>query len=133
MIDAGQAPAEFDVVARDGSAITSATNTGPHLVAFLSPQCDLCHEQLPSFIDYAQRFPGGRNATTAVVIGPPEESERLAARLEPVTRVVFEESGGAMYTAFGVQGFPAYAVVEEGVVRASGYRVESLPAAALAT
>lgn len=132
MLAAGEAPTAFEVAAKDGDRITNATHTDHSLVAFMSPGCDACHEQLPDFIAYAERFPGGRDARVAIVVGAGDGSEELITRLEAVARVVEEEPKGAMSTAFGVNGYPAYAVVDGGVIRASGYRVDQLPATTLA-
>lgn len=131
MLDPGQEPAGFVVTAQDGGVIDSAMLAQRSLVAFLSPGCDLCHEQLPEFIGYAGHFSNGRDATVAVVVGDHEQAHELVSRLTPVAKVVLEDKDGAMCKAFDVKGYPAYAVVDGGVIVASGYRMDSLPAPSL--
>jgi hypothetical protein len=131
MMGPGERPEDFTAVTMDGSMITSNAEHG--LIAFLSPGCKLCHEQLPDFMEYARRFPGGRGATIAVVVGEGPQAEELAARVESVARVVIEAHGGALSTAFKVRGYPAYAILDDGAVQASGYGLDQLrPALAVA-
>ncbi len=129
MLTRGETPAEFAATAEDGGVVTNENVAEHSLVAFMSTGCDACHQQLPQFVSYAEEFAGGRDATVVVVVGTGEVADEMIATLQPLARVVREEHEGPITKAFGVIGFPAYAVLDGGTVRASGYRVDQLPAA----
>jgi thiol-disulfide isomerase/thioredoxin len=120
-----QRPAEFpDIVARAGSTVggfTATTVDGDALIAddlatgtlvgFFSPGCGACVEQLPRFVDAAAAHPGGRNRVLAVVVGAEEDVAGQVAALSPKARVVVAEHGSEIEKAFGVTGYPGYALI----------------------
>jgi hypothetical protein len=62
-----------------------------------------------------------------VVTGAGSDAESIRERLQPVAQVVAETEDGPVERAFGVRGYPAYAVVGSGGrIAASGYRLEAL-------
>jgi hypothetical protein len=96
----------------------------PTLVGFFSPGCGPCRERLPEFVTRARRAPSGR--TLAVVVG--DSADAMVASLTDVASVVVEPRGGALATAFGVRGFPAFALVgDDGRIEASGTDLASIP------
>ena len=118
----------------DGEPISAATTAdGRLLVGFFSVGCEYCTTQLPFFVEQARQHPGGRDRVFAVVVA--DDGQDPQPYLEPlagVARVVREGSGGPVAHAFGVQGFPAFAMVDTSrVVLASGAEVAALTASAV--
>jgi len=121
---------EFTAVAADGTALSRGWLDGVVLVGFFSLSCKPCRDFLPRFVEAASRHPGGRARTLAVVVGASDEAAApFVAALRPVATLIREGEQGPTMNAFGVRGFPAFALVEEqGRIRASAFDVESLPA-----
>ena len=84
-------------------------------------------------LKYAREHPGGRDRVLAAVLGPDEEAATsYVADLIGVARVVRGTEGDPLPTAFGVRGFPAFALVgTDGVVKASGTDLGEVSAAAV--
>jgi thiol-disulfide isomerase/thioredoxin len=114
----------FEATSVQGQPVDATTLGARPLVGFFSPNCAPCKEQLPAFIAYAGSRPGGRDAVLAVVVGTDEETAAVVERLEPVATVVTELDQGPVQQAFGVTGFPAFVLVEQGTVAASDFRLE---------
>src|SRR5262245_15248187 len=116
----------FAATAWDGTPVALELLSAPTVVGFFSPGCSPCHERLPDFVARARRAPSGR--TLAVVVGDGDDSEAMVASLAEVALVVVERRGGALTTAFGVRGFPSFALVgEAGLIEASGTDLASIP------
>lgn len=127
---------EFAATSVEGRTVTRDTLGDRPLVGFLSPQCRPCKERLPAFVDFAATRPGGRDRLLAVVVGTGEEAAELVEKVRRVATVVVEPDGGPIQQAFAVTGFPAFVLVEQGVVAASDYEfapVADRDGAALAT
>lgn len=123
----GEVVGPFDATTSDGEPLSRDALAEPTLVAFFSPDCFACQEQLPGFLDYAGRAVERRQALAVVVA--PEPAAELVATLTPVARVVSEPPDGPVARAFGVQGTPAYCRVESGgVVADSGFDLRALMA-----
>ncbi|MER5625693.1 TlpA disulfide reductase family protein [Streptosporangium sp. NPDC002544] len=120
---AGSSVDGFDATSVADLPVSLATLGERPLVGFFSPSCQPCKERLPSFVEYAATRPGGRDAVLAVTVGTREETAALVELLRPVATVVVEADRGPVQQAFGVTGFPAFVLVEEGVVAASGYEL----------
>lgn len=98
----------------------------PTLVGFFSPGCGPCHERLPEFVARARRAPAGR--TVAVVVGDGERADDMVTTLGGAVSTVVEPGGGTLSTAFGVKGFPAFALVGDGGrIEASGTDLAAIP------
>ncbi|GIH78031.1 TlpA disulfide reductase family protein [Planobispora longispora] len=95
-----------------GEPLTHESWSGDTLVAFISPDCSPCQERMPSLIETARLWPGGRQATMAVVIAEPDAAAEYAELLSPVARVAVEPPGGPIAAAFGVAAFPLFGVVD---------------------
>ena len=132
MMEAGEEIRTFSAATATGSPVGSADLRGRTLVGFLSPTCPACIDSLPLFLARAQTVPGGREQVLAVVVGHDDEIDELRERLEPVARVVVEQPSGPVADAFGVIGFPAFAVLDEHTVTASHFALERLPRSAAA-
>lgn len=132
MLEAGQEVRPFSAATVDGVPVGSTDLRGRSLVAFLSPTCPACIDSLPLFLARAQLIPGGAEQVLAVVVGRDGETAELRERLEPVARVVVEQPSGPVAAAFGVVGFPAFAVLDEHTVAASDFALERLPETAAA-
>jgi thiol-disulfide isomerase/thioredoxin len=118
MLVAGEEVRPFAATTVAGARVGTADLHGRTLVAFLSPTCPSCIESLPLFTAKAQLVPGGAEQVLAVVVGHDHDTAELRERLEPV--------------AFGVVGFPAFAVLDEHTVAASHFALERLPETAAA-
>jgi hypothetical protein len=127
MLDIGQLPAEFATTTVDGETLTRDALTGATLVAFLSPYCDACEEQVPGFLERATAMPGGRDNVLAVVVGRGEEPQAYAQRFRSVARVVVEPASGPVSSAFEPGGFPAFGLLgPDGRIAANAVRVDRL-------
>jgi len=129
LLGAGERVADFAATTFEGEAVSRAGLGGDTLVGFFSPSCAACAERLPDFVDRAARHDGGRARVLAVVVGDASETATQRDLLTPVARVAVEPREGPLATAFAVQGFPAFALVDAaGSVLASGLTVEDLRA-----
>jgi hypothetical protein len=106
-ITRGERVHPFRTVTIDGEHLDQDQLVDDTAVAFFTPDCRMCRETLPTFLEYARALPGGRRQAVAVVVGGREETAAYAAELAPVAQVVVEERGGPMSLAFAVIAFPA--------------------------
>lgn len=131
MIEVGAAAGEFVATTIDGIRVTRDQLTDTTLVAVMSTTCTACTERLPAFVARAAAHPGGRQQVLAVIVDGGAEDGGAAPFLDhlpAVAMVVREPTGGALATAFGISGYPAFALVDAGgVVRASGIHPARLP------
>jgi hypothetical protein len=129
MMRPGETVGAFAGTTVDGEAVSLGDLVGTTLVGFFSPRCTPCVERLPMFVEHARQHQGAGQQVIAVVVGDDDDDNAgpLVATLAGVARVVRDVDSGPMSTAFGVQGFPAFALVEsDGVVRASGHELSAL-------
>ncbi|MEE6262238.1 TlpA family protein disulfide reductase [Plantactinospora sonchi] len=117
----GAAVAPFAATDVDGRAVDLTTLGARPFVAFLSPNCGPCKERLPGFLEFAAARPGGRGEILAVAVGQPDETADLVAQLAEVATVVREPDQGPVQKAFGVTGYPAFILVENGAVAAANF------------
>jgi len=125
-VDIGRRVGDFEALATDGAALRRES-TGLRAIAFFTPDCKACTQQLPQFVGFAAKFGG---EAVAVVVAD-DEAQRWAynEKLAGVARVVLEPTGGGVATAFAVSSFPALAVTDaDGVVLASGNAMRDLAA-----
>ncbi|MGH3917123.1 MAG: TlpA family protein disulfide reductase [Pseudonocardiaceae bacterium] len=122
----GGAVDPFTATSMTGEAVSFDDLTEPTLVGFFAPDCPSCVEKLPSFISYAKAFPGGKRRTLAVVAGE-AGGVKYRRTLAEVATVVVERELGPVQKAFGTSGFPAFAVVVDGVIVQSAHDVTNLP------
>ncbi|QFY11974.1 hypothetical protein GBF35_40210 [Nonomuraea phyllanthi] len=117
----------FHADTTDGARVDRTALPDFGLVAFFSPACPASVDQVPGFRSIAGRFPGGREAVLAVLVGEERAARPYAAELERVARVVVEPERGALGRAFKVRGFPAYALVDAtGLVLASSGELDEV-------
>jgi hypothetical protein len=123
----------IDAMTIDGTAVQLPFE-GRSLIGFFSPSCSTCREQLIPFVVTAERQPDGVRVL-AVVAGADDDSatayvdELLAGRSEVL--VVREDEDGPVQKAFGIKGFPAFAIVDNGELGASDFQVSELQISAL--
>jgi peroxiredoxin len=129
MLEAGAHVGPFAAATTGGDPVEHADLRGPTLVGFLSASCPACAESLPSFVARARAVPGGRERVLAVVVGDDEATGELRERLAPVARVVVEHTAGPVARAFGVDGFPAFALLADDRVVASHFALDRVPEA----
>lgn len=127
---AGERVGDFVAATTTGDRVSAADLRGHTLVGFLSHTCPACAESLPSFVARARLTPGGRDRVLAVVVGAGDATGELRARLTPVARVVVESTAGPVARAFGVDGFPAFALLDGDRVVASHFALDGIPDAA---
>jgi hypothetical protein len=123
MLAEGRTAGAFETVATTGEPVSRVGLAGQTLVAALAPDCPACAERLPAFLDYAGRFPGGRDRVLVAVVGSPEETADYRVRLEPVARVVveMERQEGGLTAALDIGGYPAFGILDaSGTVVARG-------------
>lgn len=129
MVPAGERVADFTATTTEGETISRDGLSGQTLVAFLSPDCPGCLDQVPHLAEYAAGFPGGRERVLAVLGGTDEDIEPMRARLSPVSRIVIEPWGaGAIAEAFDMKLWPAFGLVDhDGTVIVTEGAVRDLP------
>ena len=130
MVPVGDRVADFTATSTEGETISREGLSGRTLVAFLSPDCPGCLDQVPHLADYAAGFPGGREQVVTVLGGTEEDIEAMRARLAPVSRIVVEPWGaGAIAEAFDMKLWPAFGLVDDdGTVIVAEGAVRELPA-----
>ncbi|WET76526.1 TlpA disulfide reductase family protein [Amycolatopsis sp. QT-25] len=112
---AGEFTDDFTVTTVDGDQVGRDLVTKRTLVGFFTPTCPSCREQLPDFTAFAEGWSGGRRQVLAVVVSSDDAAAvPIVEALMPVARVVREDDGGVLTSAFGVRGFPAFAVLDAG-------------------
>ncbi|WP_416900705.1 TlpA disulfide reductase family protein [Micromonospora echinospora] len=114
---------EFTATTVDERSVRLAELGERPLVGFFSPGCQPCKDRLPGFLKYAATRAGGRENVLAVVAGTPQETAETVEQLRRVATVVVEPDQGPVQKAFGVKGFPAFLLVEKGVVAASDFEL----------
>jgi hypothetical protein len=107
MLDVGERIDEFTTTTVDGEQVTRDLLPTGTLVAFFDPQCEICHEHLPSFAAEARRLPAGRHQAL-VVVRDGEDVDEMVLPLAPVARVVVERRRGPVARAFHVKATPAF-------------------------
>lgn len=124
LVGPGERVGPYRVVTLDGTELSGHAG----LVAFLSPSCPPCQEQLPLVVEHAAAHPGG---VLAVVVDDFEDPELVAAEaaaLAEVAPVVVARTGDRLTNAFGVDAYPALVLVgPDGRVVASGHDLADLP------
>lgn len=108
----------------DGSEVEVGGPDGRTLIGFFTPHCSACTERLPDFLSFAADMPSAN--VVAVAIGDAEETSELAAKLAPAGKVVNEQDGGTLGKALGVQGYPAFALLESSRIVASSFELDEL-------
>jgi redoxin len=132
MVGVGESIAPFTATALDGSLVSLDRFADPTLVGVFAPGCEACEEKLPVFVNHAESFPGGRQNVLALVVASDDASAApYVDALAEVAVVVREDSHGPVSAALGITGYPSFAHVEGGVVRASALDPTRLPAPAL--
>lgn len=110
---------EFSVLTTNGVSISLA-DLGPTIVGVFSPSCPACKPALPKFIERANFTDGV--TSLAVVAADTGDAADLVSRLSACTAVVVEAVGdGLVQKALGVNGFPAFLFIQDGVVKASSH------------
>ncbi|GAA1631860.1 TlpA family protein disulfide reductase [Catellatospora bangladeshensis] len=126
MTAGGGRVAAFTAVTVDGEPLSADQLDGDTLVGFLSPSCPACAESLPGFLARAEEL-GGRERVLAVVLGQGSAADALCERITPVARVVNEPERGPVSRAFGVDGYPAFALLSGHTVVASHFVLDKVP------
>lgn len=130
---AGSEVPAYTTTTVDGEQVSSDGPAAPTLVGVFAPGCSACTEQLPSFLAFARKHPGGRDRVLAVVAGDPDDQPPYVDQLGSVARLVVGHPGGSVTDALQVRGYPAFALIDDGVVRSSGFQVAALEPSATAT
>jgi thiol-disulfide isomerase/thioredoxin len=112
---------DFTAETVDGRRLDRTSLQSPALVGFFSPSCDSCHERIPDFRKAAADHDG---SALAVVVRDGKDPAELVADLDGSATIVLEAPEGPLAGAFGVRGFPAFALLDaEGTIRARGYEL----------
>ncbi|SCE68196.1 hypothetical protein GA0070607_0323 [Micromonospora coriariae] len=127
MLEVGSIPGDFVSTTVDGRVLGRADLPPMTLVAFLSPSCEHCEEQLPLLVERARTMPGGPEHVWIVVVGKGPETEPYADRFTGLATVFVEPGTGALPLAFGVKGFPAFGLLDErGIVASTAFGIARL-------
>jgi hypothetical protein len=126
-VPVGDMVATFSAVDVEGGGISSDDLTGSTVVAFLTPQCRPCQEQIPKLAGYLQQHGLDRDQAVVVLVGTAHDTRDLAALIGDCARIVIEPPGGSMAAAFGVDKFPALCVLDaDRTVLANGFSFSTL-------
>ncbi|QLQ38042.1 TlpA disulfide reductase family protein [Micromonospora robiginosa] len=125
-LPAGSRVGDFIAESVDGRPIALDSMGTQPLIGFFSPSCTPCKERLPGFVAHAASRPGGREGILAVIAGSPDEAAALLEQLLPVATVVVEPDRGPVQQAFGVDGFPAFVLVDGDRVKVSDFEFTSI-------
>lgn len=117
----------FAATTVDGEPVSRESLTGDTLVAFFTPTCEPCREKLPGFVEYARSL-ADRDKVIAVVAGRADEAQDAVDALTPVARVLLQDDGDVVASAFGITAFPSFVLVDQtGTVRAAELDYARLP------
>lgn len=107
---------DLSVSSVDGSPVAVPS---VRVIAFLSPGCPPCRDQLPGFVEYARQH--GRSDVLAVVstFADADEGDSMVDALRSVAEVVTEPPAGPLEKAFSISGTPVFLVIESGKVARS--------------
>jgi hypothetical protein len=131
ILSAGRIPSDFTATDTDGRPLSRGDLTGTVLVGFFSTSCDACVIELPRFVSRAGDHAGGRDQVLAVVDGDRPAVDEVVRQLTGVARVVVEEAPGTVATAFQVEAFPSWCLLDNGTVEESGSGASQNPTAAM--
>jgi thiol-disulfide isomerase/thioredoxin len=130
---------DFTVTTVTGDSVSAADlRSRRGLIAFFSPDCAPCHEQLPAFTAFARSWPHDAARPLAVICngrgpGPDQDAGagHLARDLADVADVVREPSAGPVAAALAVTGFPTFILLgADGRVAAGAHAVAAVAAIA---
>lgn len=123
----GEVVGDFDTTTMDGTRVTRDLLPEGTVVAFLSPDCKGCHEQLPELTSWAASQ--DRSRVLAVVDGRSGDPEELVTTLSPVAQVITGDAFPQVAGVFRVQSFPTFfQVAAGGRLLATAPRISRLPA-----
>lgn len=118
----------FDFVDIDGRPVGSdRLATGRHAVAFVSSACDACLDSLPELVRFAGSV--GTDRCLAVLYDDSDDAavtEQMLGSLAGTSTVLVERDSREVSTLFGVDSFPTFLGVQDGIVRVSSHRVVEL-------
>ncbi|MGW7482963.1 hypothetical protein ACWGH8_30710 [Nonomuraea muscovyensis] len=130
-VAAGEVVGDFDATTVDGDRVSRDLLPEGTVVAFLSPDCRGCHEQLPELLSWAADQ--DRSRVLAVVDGRSGDPAQLVTALSPVAQVILDDASPQVAGAFKVQAFPTFFQVSAGGrLLATAPSVSRLPAGSAA-
>jgi hypothetical protein len=103
---------------------------GAWFVAFVAAGCSACHDQLPQLREHLAARKAAGEPALVVVGDAPEGGGELAAAAGDAEVVV--QADLALSEAFGVDAYPTYLDVEDGLVVQVYLSIAAVPAPALA-
>jgi hypothetical protein len=116
-----------------GVTVSRETLRPGDLVAFLSPGCGPCEEQLPGLVQWLRESEGTAAATLVVIVATPTEAADMVAALSPLANVVCEPSPRAdIQAAFGVESYPIALTVDGSAITEVFRDLSRLPVRTLA-
>lgn len=119
---------EFQFIDAAGIPVSSARlASGRHVLAFVSSACDPCRDSLPEFVSLADVV--GADQSLAIFADDGDDRDVAVAMLRQLrcgSTVLVEGVDGEVSRLFGVDSFPTFVGVEDGVVQMSSHRVADL-------
>jgi thiol-disulfide isomerase/thioredoxin len=107
---AGERVGAFTASTCDGTFLSDGDLVADTVVAFFSPGCGACSEQVPQFLELAENRSSDQGGVLAVVVGADGSERALVESLSQVGRAVVDP-GHEIEQAFQVRGYPSYALV----------------------
>lgn len=113
----GRPVPDFTTTATDGSEVTAeALRTGRAFVAFLAVGCGGCHDQLPQLREHVAKLRDAGEHVLVVVNGSDAGASEFVDAFGHDAHIVVENDDASLNAAFGIDGYPTYLVVDDGVV-----------------
>jgi thiol-disulfide isomerase/thioredoxin len=127
----GSLAPDFTTTSVDGARRSRGDLIGrPSVIAFLSASCVPCHKQVPDLVRYAPTVASSANVL-AVISGSGDKVDALMNELKEVATVVIGEDAHSLGSAFSVQAYPTFYLLDEsGVIQSGGPTVQRLAAGA---
>jgi thiol-disulfide isomerase/thioredoxin len=127
----GDVVGDFDATTLDGTRVTRDLLPDGTVVAFLSPDCPSCREQIPEIGSWVADE--DRPRVLVVVDSRSGDPAHLVTTLPPMTQVIVDDRTAPVADVFGVRAFPAFfQVAAGGELLAMAPRLSRLPAGSLA-
>jgi thiol-disulfide isomerase/thioredoxin len=125
MMPVGQLAGEFTATTDTGTTVSTNTLRGRTLVGFFLEDCAGCQQLLPEFVAAAADFPGGRGQVLAVVVFTSDEEMVTDYRrqLTSVAQVVVEGRHGGVGEAMDVRAYPAFGLLDDARLVATGREI----------
>ena len=123
----GHQVGQFRVPLLDGGEFSRDSLAAPRVLAvFLTTSCEPCRKAITELSAMAGALPWPLYVIIIRTDAADDDALDVAASMPAGSRVGVVSTAEAPLEAFGIDGYPTVLTVEDGTVRASGFRVAAL-------